>query len=155
MPATVVETCGIHRATMSETAPPPSDVASVILWMERTPLSPAANLNQTSVPITGVAGIIWPTTFSSVAVRDPVPSLFVYVTVAVLFTAALVFAVVVNRPIISPSPFVVPFTSRAGNVTELIVCAVVVVTTIPLFTHRQSKKMCGWTTEDQTPRPVR
>ena len=52
-------------------------VPKVIDWILRTPLSPAASWNQTTLPITGVGGIWSPATARSVAVRLPVPALLV------------------------------------------------------------------------------
>ena len=58
--------------------------------------------------------------------------------------AALVFAVVVSRAIMQPSPLVWPLVSRAGKVGVTMACAVVVVTAMPEFTHKTSKNRWLW-----------
>jgi hypothetical protein len=83
------------------------------------------------VPATAVAG-----NDAIVPTFPATPSLFVYEIVVFAITAAFVVAVVTSIPAITPSPLLVQNISRAGNATGVIACAVVVVTTSPVFIHK-------------------
>jgi hypothetical protein len=132
-----------RRNNTRDIAPAVSVVPIVMDWIDRIPLSPAARLKRTKVPITAVAGK------DIVPVLHVTPTEFVYDIVIFATTAAFVVAVVTRIPASTPSPLVDPFVSRAGRVGVVIACAVVVVTTSPLFTHKKSKRLnCPVTVDD-------
>lgn len=59
------------------TVPAPSDVPSVIDWIDRIPLSPAASMNWTNVPAAAVAGNECGAAAPTVAIRPAVFDSFV------------------------------------------------------------------------------